>query len=192
MKMKNACMFALMMMSLVLIASAMLVMGERSAAFWLLPACALLAVVLWRGVPLGQAGQVALTADRDTHERSGDFVQLGVATNVVIFAGSIVARNASGFATPGAVSTTLRCIGRAAEYVSNDPGANNARRVLVEKGIFKFANLAGDPITIADIGNDCFIANDQTVARTNGTSTRSVAGRVFAVDSDGVWVDMRF
>lgn len=191
MKMKNAFMFALMMLLLGLYAAVVALTGERSAAPWLLTAVALLAVVLWRGVRLGQGGFAALTADRDTHQRSGDQVQLGVATNVKIYAGALVAKNASGYATPGAVATTLRFIGRASEFTDNTGGADNAKKITVEKGIFKFVNYASDLVTIADVGADCFIFDDQTVAKTNGTSTRSVAGKVFAVDSDGVWVDMR-
>ena len=38
------------------------------------------------------------------------------------------------------------------------------------------------------MGSDCYIVDDQTVAKTNGTNTRSVAGKIIAVDADGVWV----
>lgn len=40
------------------------------------------------------------------------------------------------------------------------------------------------------MGADCFIVDDQTVAKTNGTNTRSRAGIVAAVDADGVWVQI--
>ena len=56
----------------------------------------------------------------------------------------------------------------------------------------QFANSAAtDAITLADIGKDCFIVDDQTVAKTDGSGTRSRAGRVFDVDADGVWVEFR-
>ena len=59
----------------------------------------------------------------------------------------------------------------------------------IRKGTFRFGNSAsGDLIAIADIGNDCYIVDDQTVAKTNGTNTRSVAGKVHDVDAEGVWV----
>ena len=55
-----------------------------------------------------------------------------------------------------------------------------------EAGTFAFANSAsGDLIARADIGNDCYIVDDQTVAKTNGSSTRSIAGKVYDVDADG-------
>ena len=46
-------------------------------------------------------------------------------------------------------------------------------------------------VQVPDIGKDCFIVDDQTVAKTNGANTRSRAGKVFDVDADGVWVDFR-
>lgn len=134
-------------------------------------------------------GLAALTKDRDTVSRDGEILYMGVAGTKKIFAGSLVARDANGYATPGATATTLLGAGRAEEYVDNSAGANGDVNISVRKGIFRFDNsTAGDQITIANIGNDCYIVDDQTVAKTNGTGTRSVAGKVFDVDSNGVWV----
>lgn len=133
----------------------------------------------------------ALTADRDTKERNGDRLSLPVAASVTIYAGALLARDGNGRATPGAVATTLRGVGRAAERVTNGAIAG-AVSVEIEKGIFRFGNsTAGDAITTADIGSDCYIVDDQTVAKTHGTNTRSVAGKIFDVDAQGVWVDLR-
>ena len=61
--------------------------------------------------------------------------------------------------------------------------------VEVETGIFAFENSSSsDCITKAEIGTDAFVVDNQTVAKTNGSSSRSVAGRVIDVDADGVWV----
>lgn len=129
---------------------------------------------------------MALTAERNTARRTGDQLTLGIAANKKIFAGSLVARDASGYATPGAAATTLVGVGRAAETVDNTSGAAAALQVPVDKGIFQFANSATDPVTIADIGNDCFIEDDQTVSHTD--TNQSVAGKVYDVDAAGVWV----
>lgn len=133
----------------------------------------------------------ALSADRDTKERSGSTLSLPVAASKTIFAGSLVARDGSGRATPGAAATTIRGVGRAAEQVTCGSTAG-AVSVKIEKGIFRWENSASaDAIAAADIGADCYIVDDQTVAKTNGSSSRSVAGKVFDVDTVGVWVDMR-
>lgn len=131
----------------------------------------------------------ALTADRNTPRRTGDQLSLGIAANKKIYAGSLVARDASGYATPGATATTLIGMGRAAETVDNTGGAAAALQVSIDKGVFQFGNAAGDPVTIADIGATCYITDDQTVSRTNaGGNTQSVAGTIFDVDARGVWV----
>jgi len=59
----------------------------------------------------------------------------------------------------------------------------------VRPGVFKFANSAnGDLIAQANVCADCYIVDDNTVALTDGGGTRSRAGKIVGVDSDGVWV----
>lgn len=131
----------------------------------------------------------ALTADRNTPRRDGISLSVPVAAAKKIHAGSLVAVDASGYATPGATATTIRGIGRAEAQADNSAGAAGALSVSVQRGVFRFANsTSADLITRASIGTDCYIVDDQTVAKTSGTSTRSIAGKVFDVDSDGVWV----
>ncbi len=70
-------------------------------------------------------------------------------------------------------------IGRCEAFVDNSGGADDAVTVKARRGTFRWANsAAGDAITAADIGSDCYIVDDQTVAKTNGTNTRSVAGKI--------------
>jgi len=132
---------------------------------------------------------MALSADRNTPRRAGDGLKLALAAATLIYAGSIACRNAAGNAVPGATATTLKALGVAEERVDNSAGAAGDKSVQIRKGVFRFTNsAAADEVTIADLGNDCYIVDDQTVAKTNGTNTRSVAGKVFDVDADGVWV----
>lgn len=133
----------------------------------------------------------ALTADRSTRLVFGDVFELPVAASTVIFAGSLTAINAAGYATKGAVAATLKQFGCAQERVDNSAGADGAKTIKVTTGIFRWANSAsGDLITTAEIGSDCFIVDDQTVAKTNGSTTRSKAGKVVMVDTAGVYVQM--
>lgn len=134
---------------------------------------------------------MALTKDRDTKEKGGKTIYaVPVAAGVKILAGALVALNAAGFATPGAIATTLKGFGRAEEAVDNTGGSNGAVSITVRRGVFLYANSASaDAITRADIKNDCYIVDDQTVAKTHATNTRSVAGKIDDVDATGVWVD---
>jgi hypothetical protein len=130
----------------------------------------------------------ALTGDRDTKSREGSDRVFPVAAAARIHLGALIVLNA-GNAEPGSTALNLVAVGVAKEPVDNSAGAAGDKDVPVRRGVFLFNNsAAGDAITAADIGSDCFIADDQTVAKTDGTGTRSAAGKVFDVDAQGVWV----
>lgn len=129
-----------------------------------------------------------LTADRNTQMKDGELIAVPIAAAKKIFAGSLVAANATGYATPGAVAATLTYLGRAEETVDNT-GADGALSVLVRRGkAFKFANSAADAVTQASMGKVCYIEDDQTVSATSATGARSAAGIVIGVEAGGVWV----
>jgi hypothetical protein len=134
----------------------------------------------------------ALTTERDTRRRNGDNAEFPVAAATKIFAGGIVCLStANNLATKGATATTLKAVGVADDTADNTAGAASAINVKVRRdGWFPFANsAAADLIVLGDVGSDCFIVDDQTVAKTNGTNTRSVAGKVRDVNAQGVWIE---
>lgn len=132
----------------------------------------------------------ALAADRNTPAQRADVIGVPVAAGKKIFAGSLVAANATGYATPGATATTLTYLGRAEEFMDNTAGADGAVSVRVRRrDAFYFANSATDPVTQASLGKACYIVDDQTVSKTNGAATQSAAGTVVALDANGVWVE---
>jgi hypothetical protein len=132
----------------------------------------------------------ALAADRNTLEKLGKDLSLGVAAAKKCYAGGIACASATGFATPGAVATTLVVLGRFEETVDNTPGADGALTVRIKRGVFRWLNSsAGDLIATANINAIAYIVDDQTVAKTNGGATRSAAGRIVDVDAQGVWID---
>ncbi|UDF29830.1 UNVERIFIED_ORG: hypothetical protein LHK14_00460 [Roseateles sp. XES5] len=131
----------------------------------------------------------ALSGDRNTPERSGDTREVPAAAGAVLFAGAMGAINAAGNAVPVTAALALKGAGRVERRVDNTSGSAGALRARIRAGIFRYANsAAADAFTQADIGADAYGVDDQTVAKTNGTNTRSVVGKVFDVDSDGVWV----
>ena len=131
----------------------------------------------------------ALTEARLTRKRELKTLGRAMAAGVKIFEGSLVALTAAGYATPGATATTLIADGLALETVDNSAGIAAAKTVEVERGCFNFANsAAADAITVGEIGDDCYIVDDQTVAKTSGGATRSIAGKIIDVDAAGVWV----
>ena len=131
----------------------------------------------------------ATTQDRNTPHRGAELLAVPVGAGVVIPAGTMVASNATGFAVPGATSTTLAYLGMADAAADNRDGTDGAIVVTVRRGRqFKWGNHSGDPVTQAGLGRNCYIVDNQTVAASHGTNTRSVAGLVLGIDADGVWV----
>lgn len=132
---------------------------------------------------------MSLTADRNTPRLEGDIKQMLMASGAKIYAGGLVMRNATGFATKGATALALRGAGIAQEQVDNTAGGDGDLSIKVREGVFRLANsAAADEITDADIGKLCYAVDDFTVAKTNGTNTRSVAGIVAGLDDLGVHV----
>ena len=134
---------------------------------------------------------VALTTTRDTDERASSFSmahEYGVATAVNIFQGAMVGLNAAGFLQPMVTAVaTQNAVGRAEEAADNTAGANGAITCKVRSGIFKWVNDAGNTIVQADIGDDVYAEDDQTVGNVMGAL--SVAGTMYEIDADGgIWV----
>jgi hypothetical protein len=129
--------------------------------------------------------------------RVGDAVSVAdfaVAANTDIFAGALVSVvGSTGLAINAATATTHLVLGVATFRCDNNPGAASERRVQVETGVFEFANsTAGDAITVANVGQSCFVVDNDQVALTNGGSTRSRAGIIVGVTSTGVLVRVGF
>ncbi len=130
----------------------------------------------------------ALAAARNTIESTGEVFGFPVGASTTCYQGGIAVLN-GGYAKPGTAATGLVAVGRFEETVTAVSAGDASVRV--KRGVFKFANsAAGDLIAQADVGADCYIVDDQTVAKTNGTSTRSRAGQIVGVASDGVFVQI--
>ena len=133
---------------------------------------------------------VALAKDRNTPVRLGNIESHPIKSATTIFAGSMVFVDATGFAVPGATALGLTAVGRAEQHIEND-GANGDKRVETRRGVFRFENSGGvDELTRGDIGDTAYAVDDQTVAKTSATNTRSAAGIVRDVDDHGVWIEI--
>ena len=132
-----------------------------------------------------------LTNDRNTARREGDFYYLPMAANVRIFADAMVAINAAGCAIPAANVAGVVGAGRAEEHVNNIGGDAGDKSKRVRRGVFLFVNDAEFPLTLADIGRNAYISDDETVRAKDVTpgAANPVAGKVVEVTASGVWVD---
>ena len=131
----------------------------------------------------------ALTKDRNTPFREGAVLSVPVKAGATIHAGSLVARESGGYAKPATAAAGLTALGRAEQAIDNSAGSDGDKFVLVRAGVFRWNNSAGSAaISAPDIGADCFMVDDQTVAKTSSGDTRSRAGTVIGIDAEGVWV----
>lgn len=112
---------------------------------------------------------------------------------VVAYQGGLAVLDSTGYVKPGVAASSLTSVGifdftadvmeGQLDNSGGNPGDLYAR---IRRGTFCFKNKSGDLVVQADVGKFCYIYDDDTVCHT-GTS-KSVAGIVRRVDSDGVWV----
>jgi len=138
----------------------------------------------------------ALTIERNTPQMAGagSAVNQGlfpVAAGVKLFQGALVAYKSS-LVHPGAVETGAQGCGRCEKTVDNTLGAPGAVNAIVRAGVFKFNNSPAGVDFVNAVLFNCYIVDDNTVAKTDGGATRSIAGLVRQVDADGVWVELKF
>ncbi|MDQ2823025.1 MAG: hypothetical protein M3Y65_22040 [Pseudomonadota bacterium] len=133
---------------------------------------------------------MALNASRNTPYKDGHLLPFALAAGAKIYAGALVCLNAAGYLVPGSASPTLKYVGRADDFADNTAGADGQKVVTVRRRkAFKFVNSSVDPVAQVDLNNTVYIVDDQTVAKTNGTGTRSAAGRLVGIEPDGVWIE---
>lgn len=106
-----------------------------------------------------------------------------VAAATMIWAGAMLALDAAGNLIPAAPgSPTIR--GVAVETADNSTGAAGDVSITSKRGAFLFNN---SDLDRTDIGADCFVSDDNTVAST-GTL---VAGKLLQIEDAGAWVEIK-
>lgn len=142
------------------------------------------------GCTIFPMAMTVLSEDRPIESREGQDFVYDVYRAMKIYRGAIVCLNSTGYAAKGAATSTYKTIGVSLEQVDNTDGDDGDLTVKVQEGVFKFVNLSTDLITIAEIGQACYVLDDQTVAKTSDGGARPIAGKVRGVDIDGVWVEV--
>jgi hypothetical protein len=130
----------------------------------------------------------ALADNRNTPKLAGEgFVDDFTAINAdILYAGGMGAIDSTQEIQPASDTLGLRVVGRIPVKVDNTADGEASE---VDSGIFRYVNSTTAPVTRAQVGDVCYVEDDQTVA---STSTNLVAaGLVVDVDSKGVWVDQR-
>lgn len=138
----------------------------------------------------------ALATNRDTKARGLNVIpqrfSMPVAASTNCFQGGIaVIALGTGNAKPATAATGLLALGIFTEPANNSTGSAGAINALIEAGVFRLGNsTAGDAIAAANIGQVCYLVDDQTVALTSAGQTRSPAGIIVDVDATSTMVDV--
>jgi hypothetical protein len=141
------------------------------------------------GMPIVFFGTV-LAADKAVEYTEGVELAFPVINADIIYGGALVCVNAAGYAVPGDDATGLIFEGVAMERADNHAG--NAGDISVNvrrRGLFKMT--LGTAISIANVGDNVFIVDDQTVDLT-AHSTYDIFCGVIAgyIDSTHAWIDI--
>lgn len=132
---------------------------------------------------------VATTQNRNTPSVAGHRRGYPVAAGALCLAGTIAVIEAAGLVTGGSTAPGLIAVGIFEHQVDNRSRADGEQIAQVLRGFARLENSAdADLVTVADIGQRCYIVDNQTVAKTDAGGTRSIAGIVDNVDESGVWV----
>ena len=115
--------------------------------------------------------------------RLDSMLDFPVADGYQIWQGTLTVLNASGKLIPGEQATGLVSAGIALQSVDN---TDDGKSCNVFCGIGQFTN--GDSIAQSDVGATAYVKDDQTVVKSSASA--SAAGKIVAVDSNGVWVNV--
>jgi uncharacterized lipoprotein NlpE involved in copper resistance len=121
----------------------------------------------------------AATTPISTPERPGLSAQQDVAASTVIYAGTLVALDASGNAKPASNTANLRVIGIAQETVDNSAGAAGDLKILVKPGVFVVNNAGVNPVTKAHVGSVVYVSSDNEVALSGTNNVKAGVLRGF-------------
>ena len=125
----------------------------------------------------------ALTEVRDTREIAAGGVhytrEFTVASGSTVYAGAITAVNSSGKAIPATSQGAITVVGRA------ENTATAGETVKTRSGMFLYNPVSSGAISVTDLNKTCYVADDQTVTLTSGSSA-VIAGVVRDVTAGGI------
>ncbi len=134
---------------------------------------------------------MALTADKKTEYKEGVEIPQPVAGGSRIFAGALTCTNAAGYLVPASDAAGLIFQGIARQHVDNTGGNNGDETCLVRRKPTLARMTLGHAITRANIGDNVFVVDDETVDLVSNVTYGILAGTIAEyIDATGAWVDI--
>lgn len=125
-----------------------------------------------------------ITQDRVLDKRCGERVGDRLAPDAIIPVGGMFVLDAEGLAAPAEADSSGPVRGVALRRADGPAGDTHVHGAA--KGVYLFINSEAAPITAADIGTSAVVEDCHTVCKGSG----AVAGVVFDVSDEGVWVEL--
>lgn len=115
-------------------------------------------------------------------------IQIPAAAGAMIQEATMVAVNEAGYAVAASKAPGLTIAGCAMNFTDNHSGGDGEAKVRIRRGTFVWDN--DGSIKETDILKDAYVSDEKTVTITATAEGSSRAGRILAVDGDGVTVEM--
>ncbi|WP_336033725.1 hypothetical protein [Acinetobacter bereziniae] len=135
------------------------------------------------------------TSSINTSYRDGILIPVPLAASAIILMGTFAVIGADGYAVNsqdvGAANQT--CIGIWEDDAENPDVAGAVHAVARRNKHFLVANSSTDPVTQADFGQLIYVADNQTIAKTDNSGVLPVAGTFMGFDIENptlVWVEI--
>lgn len=131
-----------------------------------------------------------LSEDKQIELQDGVEKDFSVAASEKIFGGALVCVNAGGYALEGSDTAGLIFQGVAMEQQDNSDGSNGDLDVVLRRrGLVKC--ILDTAITIANIGDNVFLVDDQTVDLTGNVTHNIFCGIIAGyIDTTHAWIDI--
>lgn len=132
----------------------------------------------------------ALAEDKAIQRSDGVTLDFPVAASQTIYGGAFVCVNANGYALPGSDTTALIFEGVANEQKDNASGSNGDLDVVLRRrGLVKA--ILDTAITQANVGDNVFLVDDQTVDLTANVTHNIYCGIIAKyIDTTHAWIDI--
>ena len=132
----------------------------------------------------------ALTKDKKIEYREGVELEFEMAATEKVFGGALACVNADGYCLEGSDTAGLIFQGWATQQVDNTDGDDgDLSIVLRRRGLVKV--ILGTAITIANVGDNVFLVDDQTVDLVGNTTNDIFCGIIAGyIDTTHAWIDI--
>ena len=132
----------------------------------------------------------ALSEDKQIELQDGVEKDFPVAATEKIYGGALACVNAAGYALEGSDTAGLIFQGIAMEQKDNEDGTNGDLDVVLRRrGLVKV--IMGTAITIANVGDNVFLVDDQTVDLTANVTHNIFCGIIAGyIDTTHAWIDI--